>query len=57
MIALVDRVDEWLWELREELRVRWIMADAQVRQGMVLAAASFLVALIEVWKFQRTRGS
>lgn len=43
-------------DLRDDLRARWAVADAQTRQGAVVLCVAFLAALIDLWKLGKMKG-
>lgn len=43
-------------ELRETVRVKWILADAQARQALIVGAVAVAATLLDLWKLRLTGG-
>lgn len=50
------RLQEAGFELRETVRVRWILADAATRQAVIVGAVALAATLLDLWKLRLVGG-
>lgn len=50
------RLQEAGFELRETVRVRWILADAATRQAVIVGTVALAATLLDLWKLRLVGG-